>query len=245
MGEAGEFSIDNGAGGIKDTTPQSLGPEWMKCAQSSLDAYLGILGRDSQPVSVEEMPDNIALPIGLSEHLEELTAASVGDRRERLEIVGWDSTKGDFRYGKTAVGTDEAIPRLAGISQRLKLSRFAKERPVVDFHTHHDDGGYSYFFSRPDLEDLFRVKSPAYITMVGTPEGGYALLPTNQFKRKKLLEAHDLGVEVWPLRKKGDPKPTFNEQVRILQREEVVPYVWNKNSGNAKGTGIFLQKIAA
>lgn len=69
---------------------ESQQKRWEKIRQSqtALDVYLGILDSDALPniLTLFSVPDSVVLPLSLSEHLEEIRSATMGDGRERVKI---------------------------------------------------------------------------------------------------------------------------------------------------------------
>src|SRR6266568_3591768 len=135
--------------------------EQLRKSQSSRDAYLSILDRNDFPKSsaLFEMPNSISLPLGLSEHLESVIAASVSVGKEILELIRWKSTLKDFSFGRVHKGSANQVK---SDSVLMQTSRLAKERPLIELHTHPLT---SNFFSLQDIDSIFSRRSSAFINM--------------------------------------------------------------------------------
>lgn len=207
---------------------------------SSLDAYLRFLNTEVLPASVAEMPDELTLPLGLSQHLNALTVDTLDDQQERGQLIEWDASSNDFSYGGLSTGKVGKGSNKRSMSEWLKTTRFAKERPLVDFHTHPSDVGHGTFFSRTDLANFFHQRVPPYMYMVGTPEGGYALLSAQQYGRKGIRESHDLALEVVPFR--DSPPTLITEKAQKLSKMGLATYSWTRVGNTSQGSGISLKR---
>lgn len=206
----------------------------IKKSPTSEGVYVGILGLDGMPQTEAELPDEVTLPYQLSDKLLEVTAASLAAGREQSQIVRWDG-KGGFKFGRIRTGSAEGVRDL---SRPLRTSRFSGERPIVDFHTHIPD---PTIYSYTDLRNLLKAHHPAYMTMIGTPRGGLALLGTAQFQPRKPLEAFDFTDQ---LKLAGYSPHNLPKSAALLRRTGLGAYEWKSETrGDPANAGITLRKI--
>ena len=201
---------------------------------TSEGVYLGILGLDGMPQTEANLPDEVTLPYQLSDKLLEVRAASLAAGREQSQIIRWNG-QGDFQFGRIRTGSAEGVRDL---SRPLRTSRFASERPIVDFHTHIPD---PTIYSYTDLRNLLKAQKPPYMTMIGTPRGGLALLGTAQFQPRKPLEAFDFTDE---LKRNGYSPYNLPKSAALLRRAGLGAYEWKPETrGDPADAGITLRKI--
>lgn len=206
--------------------------ERIRSAGTTLGVYTSLFDTNSffKASRMMEIFNGVVLPLVLSDYLDGIIADTQDDGRERGTLIGWDARQRNFALGEIDIGSSSEV-KLTTKGQHLNK----RQRPLVDFHTHPSDG----FFSPTDIRSALIIHNPAYVSMVGTRLGGYALFTTDKFQTKSFEEGDRFKQEL-------DKNPySWPENIaRSLVSYGLIAYRWRKDpKRSAQGVGYCLTKL--
>ena len=237
----GEFNGNN-SGPVLETLQQQ------ELAAGSQEAYLKLIGLSTYPESPRDLPSSFSVPAELTSQLEEVLLVSLGDNRERSQLVYWTNKEQKYKPGKVWKGARSASGALSTINNFTKTTRFTDNKVLVDFHTHPE---YRLsLFSDADIANALAAPSPAHMHLVGSKGGIFALLSTTDSQFHPLSRTVDVIRNKRRLGKKGySTLGTLEEAASVLESEGFGLFVWKTPShivGIEKGdmkNGIVLEKV--
>lgn len=229
-----------------DSNPSEIQPQ--ELLKDSREVYLRLIGVENYPQSPAELPGKFSLPKEIASPLEAVLLSSMNDYRERMQMILWDNSHQKYRFGKVWRGGSSSSGYLGAVDTIAKTNRFVSERAVVDFHTHPETR--LSLFSAADIARARTLPSSAYIHLVGSGKGVFALLSTEESVSTPV--SRTLEIIRAKRRLKGKDYSTLGflkNAASVLESEGFGLYAWKTPSqiagiekGNMKD-GIVLEKV--